>query len=309
MRVIGLLMLAAAAGAVAAPATAQAQRAAAAAATADERLGHISVQAIGSGPPLVLIPGLSTPRELWQDIAPALAAKHRVHLVQVNGFGGDDPGENAGEGLLDGAAVDLHAYLAKHEISRAPVIGHSMGGLIGMMLAAAHPDDVGRLMIVDTFPFAAVMFDESATADAARPFAAMLKAQMAAGYSGEAGAAAAQATANSLAARPEAAAKVKAWVLRANPKVAAQAVAEAVVTDMRPRLPALTMPVTVLHPAKAMGRDETATAAFYRKQFAGTPNLTLVTVADSKHFIMLDQPGRFAAEVDAFLNREREAGR
>ena len=169
------------------------------------------------------------------------------------------------------------------------------------MLAARHPQDVGRLMVVDAFPFAAVMFDEAATVDAARPFAAMLKSRMAAGYVGAAGDAAAEATANGLAAKPEAAAKVKAWALKADPKVAAQAVSEVLVTDLRPQLKSLAMPVTVLHPSKAMGRDEAATAAFYRKQFAGTPKLTLVPVPDAKHFIMLDQPQRFAAEVERFL--------
>ena len=299
MRLNGLLMLVAAA--VAAPAAAQPQPAPAKAAIAEVRLGHISVQAIGSGPPVVLIPGLSTPRQLWDDIAPALAARHRVHLVQINGFGGDPAGDNANEVLLDGAVADLHAYLTKQGVKGAPVVGHSMGGLIGMMLAAKHPRHVGRLMVVDAFPFAAVMFDEAATVDAARPFAAMLKSQMAAGYVGAAGDAVAQATANSLAAKLSSAAKVKAWALKADPKVVAQAAAEVLVTDMRPNLVSLSMPVTVLHPTKAMGRDEAATTAFYSKQFAGTPKLTLVQVPDTKHFIMLDQPQRFVSELERFL--------
>ena len=74
---------------------------------------------MGSGSPVVLIPGLSSPRAVWDDIAPQLAAKHKVYLVQVNGFGGDDPGANLQPGVLDGIVADLHAYLAEHKAAPA----------------------------------------------------------------------------------------------------------------------------------------------------------------------------------------------
>ena len=90
-------------------------------------------------------------------------------------------------------------------------------------------------------------------------------------------------------------------MLRADPKVSARAMAEDLVTDMRPALPALKMPVTVLHPATTFRRDAAETAAFYRQQFAGTPRLELVAVPDARHFIMLDQPQRFASELERFL--------
>ena len=77
-----------------------------------ERLPHISIQEIGKGSPVVLIPGLSSPRAVWDGVAPALARDHRVILVQVNGFGGDDPGANLKPGILDGIVADLHGWLA-----------------------------------------------------------------------------------------------------------------------------------------------------------------------------------------------------
>src|SRR5205085_11223305 len=125
----------------------------AAAASPEFRLPHISVQSIGRGAPVVLIPGLATPRQVWGAIAPELERNHRVLLVQVNGFAGDDPGANLQDGVIAGIVEDLARYLRDNRIERPAVIGHSMGGLIGMMLARAHPDRVGRLMIVDTLPF------------------------------------------------------------------------------------------------------------------------------------------------------------
>ena len=54
-------------------------------------MDHISIETIGKGSPVILIPGLSRPRAVWDGVAPELAKTHRVILVQVNGFGGDDP--------------------------------------------------------------------------------------------------------------------------------------------------------------------------------------------------------------------------
>ncbi|MEN2749153.1 hypothetical protein [Sphingomonas sp. T9W2] len=66
------------------------------------QITHISIRTIGRGAPVILIPGLSSPRAVWDDIAPELAKGHSVLLVQVNGFGGDDPRANLAPGLLDG---------------------------------------------------------------------------------------------------------------------------------------------------------------------------------------------------------------
>src|SRR5687768_10463178 len=48
---------------------------------------RISVAARGSGPDIILIPGLASSRDIWDDVAARLAGKYRLHLVQVRGFG------------------------------------------------------------------------------------------------------------------------------------------------------------------------------------------------------------------------------
>src|SRR3546814_6830109 len=48
---------------------------------------RFDVEIIGNGPDVVLIPGLNSTREVWRPTAEALASDHRVHLVQLAGFG------------------------------------------------------------------------------------------------------------------------------------------------------------------------------------------------------------------------------
>lgn len=145
-------------------------------------LSRISITVMGRGNPVVLIPGLSSPRQVWADVAPRIARDHRVLLVQVNGFGGDGPGDNLKPGLLDGVVAELSSYIAAHKVAKVDVIGHSMGGLLALMLAKIHPDMVGKLMIVDALPWIGDIFAPGATVAMLSPKASMLKERMAAQY-------------------------------------------------------------------------------------------------------------------------------
>ena len=59
--------------------------AAAGAAATETRLPHISVVKLGHGNPVVLIPGLSSPRAVWDGVAPVLARTHTVYLSSSTG--------------------------------------------------------------------------------------------------------------------------------------------------------------------------------------------------------------------------------
>src|SRR3546814_16312878 len=90
------------------------------------QMDHISVQATGSGAPVILIPGLASPRAVYDGIVPAIEGTHRVYTVQVNGFGGGDPGKNLAPGILDGIVADLDAFMAANKLSGAAVVVHSI---------------------------------------------------------------------------------------------------------------------------------------------------------------------------------------
>lgn len=267
----------------------------------EQRLPHISVRAIGKGDPVVLIPGLSTPRAVWDGIAPELAKTHQVILVQVNGFAGDDAGANTGSGVLDGIVSDLDSYLTAHHLQPAKIVGHSMGGLAALKLALAHPRDTARVMVVDTLPFFATLMDEHATVDAVRPLAEMMKNKVQAAYGKTADPEATEANVKSLALEPESIAEMKSWAAAADPRVTGELLYEDLTTDLRPQLPALTAPVTILVPWSSKSFGEERTLGFYKKQYAALPNATFVGVGEAGHFVMLDQPQPFAKALAEFV--------
>lgn len=274
-------------------------RSAPAAAEAAQHMPHISVVSIGSGDPVVLIPGLSSPRDVWDGIAPGLAKHHRVLLVQVNGFGGGDPGANLRPGILDGVVADLHAYLAAHKLGAVPVIGHSMGGLVALKLAKTHPSDASKLMIVDSLPWVGEIFAPGATVAQLDPQAKAMRDRMAAGYAMP-NPEAAKATAAGLALTPAAQAQVTKWIEASDARVSAEAMYEDLTTDLRPDMAKIAAPIALVYPWSAALPKQRADS-FYKAQYAGAPHVTFVGIGDSGHFVMLDQPKAFAAAVDAFL--------
>ncbi|MEO5773004.1 MAG: alpha/beta hydrolase [Sphingomicrobium sp.] len=267
---------------------------AAAAASAEVRLPHISVVSIGKGDPVVLIPGLASPRAVWAGITPELAKKHRVLLVQVNGFGGDPAGANAKGEILSGAVSDLAGYLAQQKIRRPAVIGHSMGGLIGMMLTKAHPDAVGKVMIVDSLPFFGVIMNPGATVDSVRPIAEQLRTMVSNGPL------ATQAPPN-MSLTDAGNARVLEWLRASDKAVAGEALYEDLSTDFRADVPSLAgRPVTIVYAVPSAERSET-TRNLYADAYAKVPGAKLVPIEKSAHFVMLDQPEAFASAVKTFL--------
>lgn len=261
---------------------------------AEQRLSRITVRTMGDGAPVVLIPGLASPAAVYDEVTAKIGKDHRLILVQVNGFAGSPASSGSVDNLLPGAVDELAAWLAANHIEKPAVIGHSMGGLMGMMLAKAHPHAVGRLLIVDALPFYGMLFGPTATPDAIRPVVEQMRAGLVNGTSPPQ---VPPHMSNTDAGKT----KILAWLRASDPKTVGEALVEDATTDFRPELPALSaVPVTVLYAAPSTEMKPMADG-LYREAYKGLPNAKLVPVESSEHFIMLDQPERFDEEVAAFL--------
>jgi pimeloyl-ACP methyl ester carboxylesterase len=261
---------------------------------------RLSVEVIGSGPDVILIPGFASSREVWRAEAERLKATHRVHLVQLAGFAGE-PWTHGDGPFVQPMADALVRYVRGAGLERPAVIGHSMGGMTGLLLAQQHPDLVGRVMSVDSLPFFGALFGPQVTAETARPFAEQAAAGMLA--ADEAGFRAQQAqTAIGMARDPATRTAMVEWSMASDRRALASAIREVMTTDLRPGLAAMTTPVWAVYAADEDGGAPAAMAdAAWSREYAALPGVRLVRVDDSRHFIMADQPERFAELVDQFL--------
>jgi pimeloyl-ACP methyl ester carboxylesterase len=75
------------------------------------------------------------------------------------------------------------------------------------------------------------------------------------------------------------------------------------VTDLRPELGRITEPVTVLYAVpEGMPVTPEQFDTLMRELYGSITDAQFVRIDDSNHFIQIDQPARFAAEVDAFMH-------
>jgi pimeloyl-[acyl-carrier protein] methyl ester esterase len=145
---------------------------------------RLSVEVVGAGPDVILIPGFGSSREVWRAEAERLKATHRVHLVQLAGFAGE-PWTHGDGPFVAPAVEELARYVRETGLERPAVIGHSMGALIGLRLAQTHPEAIGRLMSVDSLPFFGALRGPQVTVEDMEPAAAQT-AQMLLSLSDEA---------------------------------------------------------------------------------------------------------------------------
>jgi 3-oxoadipate enol-lactonase len=103
----------------------------------------------GSGPPLLLITGLSGNTLGWAMLLPALAERFRAIAFDNRGAGRSSapPGRYTTREMADDAA----ALLEHLGVERAHVIGFSLGGMIAQELALAHPERVDHLVLYATY--------------------------------------------------------------------------------------------------------------------------------------------------------------
>jgi pimeloyl-ACP methyl ester carboxylesterase len=110
---------------------------------------NINYKVEGSGEPLVMIMGFSSPRSGWASQTPFFKKHFKVITFDNRGVGKSDKPEGPYSiRMLADDTVKLMDFL---EIKKARVIGASMGGMIAQELAINYPERVSRLVLACTF--------------------------------------------------------------------------------------------------------------------------------------------------------------
>lgn len=263
---------------------------------------RFTVTVSGKGPDVILVPGLSSSARVWDGVVAHLRPGHRVHVLQLGGFAGAPVGGNGSGPVSAPVAEDLARYIEAEHLKAPAVIGHSMGGTIAMMLAARHPADVGRVMVIDMPPYLGVFFGgPGITPEGAKALGAQIRQGMMAGTDAE----------RSKRINETIATMVKTESGRPGPvhdslvsdrDVSARAMEELIVTDLRPELKNITAPLTEVHvwtPQFPMTADQLT--AGYKALFKDAKDARVIRIDDSYHFIMVDQPERLNQVIDDFL--------
>lgn len=103
----------------------------------------------GEGAPIVIVHGLYGASDNWVNIGRHLADTFEVFLIDQRNHGRSPHSESHNYYLMVG---DLHEFFEKHNIEKAVLIGHSMGGKTVMQFAHQYPEKVSGLIVLDIAP-------------------------------------------------------------------------------------------------------------------------------------------------------------
>ncbi len=263
-------------------------------------VGALKVEAQGTqGPAVILIPGLSSGPWVWRDAAPRLAKDHRVYLVTLPGFDGRVPQTGV---TFDTLRADLIALIEKEKLGKPVLVGHSLGGTLALALATEHSDRISGVIAVDglpVFPGTESSPDRKALADGIRAqFGGQTPKQYLAGQ---------QMYMRTIGVLSEPLAlELAALAARSDAGASADFAAQLMAMDLRPKLSKISVPVVVISPFNEpdfarIGVDEARKTGYYRMLLGGVGKLDVVSISPARHFVMFDQPEKFAEALDRAL--------
>ncbi len=98
---------------------------------------------------VVLLHGLGSSSDVWDEVVPFLAGTYRVFTYEMPGHG-----ETATipSPVLDEVTTHFASFLDLYDIENPYLVGHAMGGMVALRYAFAHPGDIRRVLVLDTAP-------------------------------------------------------------------------------------------------------------------------------------------------------------
>ncbi|MGD2071753.1 MAG: alpha/beta hydrolase [Gemmatimonadota bacterium] len=94
----------------------------------------LHVELRGHGPPIVLLHGFGATSYTWRHWLPALAERHTAVLVDLKGFGRAPKPDDGRYGPGEQAELVVR-MMVRQDLSRATVVGHSLGGAVALLVA------------------------------------------------------------------------------------------------------------------------------------------------------------------------------
>ncbi len=106
----------------------------------------------GKGALVMLIHGFGMDGQVWDGITPALSEKFHCIIPDIPGSGLSDPPEHWSIDHFAEAIIALAAHLGHKK--KFAVVGHSMGGYIGLAMADNYPDQIKALTLFHSTTYA-----------------------------------------------------------------------------------------------------------------------------------------------------------
>ncbi|EEF61909.1 alpha/beta hydrolase fold protein [Pedosphaera parvula Ellin514] len=110
---------------------------------------RLNLQSYGTGFPLIILHGLFGSLDNWQTISRKLAEHFQIFAIDQRNHGGSPHSDDFNYQVM---AEDLFEVMESNGLTKAHLLGHSMGGKTAMQFALSYPGKVEKLIVADIAP-------------------------------------------------------------------------------------------------------------------------------------------------------------
>lgn len=247
----------------------------------------------GEGQPILLFPGFTCTGEVWEDTVTELSKNYQCHIFTFAGFGGVAPAERP---WLPKIKDGISNYVETQKLKEPIVIGHSLGGALGLWLATEENHPYSKLIVVDALPSTGALMipnfkSENMVYD--NPWNKQMLEMDDEGFENMATQMASGMTLNTK--KHE---QLKEWIIQSDRETYVYGYTDLLKLDLREDIAKITIPVTVLGATHPYGMEMVKKT--YEEQYKNLEGCYMNFAEGSAHFIMYDQP-------DWFLNQIQNA--
>jgi len=253
-----------------------------------------TTEVVGKGDPVLLFPGFTCTGEVWKETVDLLSVNHECHIFTFAGFGGVPP---IGSPWLPVIKTQVIAYVNRLKLKNPVIIGHSIGGTLGLWLAASETSMFKKLIIVDALPAIGALMIPNFNADSIQynnPYSKQLLVMDKDKFAAMAKQSAAFMSLNK--GKHE---QLVNWAIAADRPTYVNGYTDLLKLDLRKSIAGITIPVVIL---AATYPDKKIIEQTYNAQYQQLPAKTFFYADNSAHFIMFDQPAWFLEKIKENVN-------
>jgi len=259
---------------------------------------HLTVKVVGKGEPLLFIPGYSCSMDVWKEVIPIYQDRYECHVVTLPGFAENK--QMLASDFLSTVRDELISYIQDKKLQKPVIIGHSMGGFMGLYISASAPDLLKGVVVVDGLPYFSAMMNPTITKEMALANAKMMQTSIE--QASDANFKLQQkGNANFLMRNKTRMEETISWSMESDRKTLGLAIFELITTDIREDLAKTTVPVKHLGAFSTSYTTEATVREMITAQYQHLKTKEIVLTDQANHFIMYDDQAFLIREIDSFL--------
>jgi pimeloyl-ACP methyl ester carboxylesterase len=252
--------------------------------------GNVHYEVYGRGRPVILLHGWLGSWGLWQQTMADLGTHYRTYALDFWGFG--ESGKKRASYAVQDFVSLVDQFMEQLGIERAPLVGHSMGGTVSLLVATTYPDRVAKVSVAGS-PIVGSSLAPLLKLAGYRPLAFLLfnlmgpfRAWMKYFYS------------RRICTDPRFPDMMDRDLSRTTLESFLRSIASLRRTDVRPCLNQIRVPILGMYGDK----DRVVDPLQWQPLEHGTPRARIARFPTAGHFMMLENPGEFSQILRNFLD-------